>query len=53
MDIILYIQIIGFIILGVGFYKLRQDYFDKVVSICIVISGFILLSLHLVLQMFV
>lgn len=53
MNIVLYIQIIGFIILGVGFYKLRQDYFDKVVSICIVISGVILFIIHLVLQMFV
>lgn len=53
MNIVLYIQIIGFIILGIGLYKLRQDDFDRVVSICIVISGFILLSLHLVLQMFV
>ncbi len=53
MNIVLYIQIIAFIMLGVGFYKLRQDNFDRVVSICIVVLGFILFSLHLILQMFV
>ncbi len=53
MSIVLYIQIIGFIILGIGLYKLRQDNFDRVVSICMVISGVILFSLHLILQVFV
>ena len=53
MNIVLYIQIIAFIMLGVGFYKLRQDNFDRVVSICIVVSGVILFSIHLVLQVFV
>ena len=50
MRIILYIQIISFIMLGIGLYKLRQDKFDKVVSIFIVTVGVILLILHLVLQ---
>ena len=53
MNIVLYIQIIGFIILGIGFYKLRQDNFDRVVSICIVISGVILFIIHLFLQVFI
>lgn len=53
MNIILYIQIIAFIMLGVGLYKLRQDDFDRVVSLCIVISGVILFSIHLVLQVFI
>lgn len=53
MNIVLYIYIIAFIMLGVGLYKLREDDFDSVVSVCIVISGVILFSIHLVLQMFV
>ncbi len=53
MNIVLYIQIIAFIMLGVGLYKLRQDDFDRVASICIVISGVILFSLHLIFQVFV
>ena len=53
MSIVLHIQIIAFIMLGVGLYKLRQDYFDKVVSICMVVSGVILFCTHLVLQVFV
>ena len=52
MRIILYIQIIAFIMLGIGLYKLRQDKFDKVVSIFIVIVGVIFLIFHLVLQVF-
>lgn len=52
MNIVLYIQIIAYIMLGVGLYKLRQDNFDKVVSVCIVVSGVILFSIHLVLQVF-
>lgn len=50
MRIVLYTQIIFFIMLGIGFYKLRQDKFDKVASIFIVIMGVILLILHIVLQ---
>lgn len=50
MGIVLYTQIIFFIMLGIGFYKLRQDKFDKVASIFIVIMGVILLILHIVLQ---
>ena len=50
MGIVLYTQIIFFIMLGIGFYKLRQDKFDKVFSIFIVIAGVILLILYLVLQ---
>ena len=53
MEIVLYIQIIAFIMLGIGLYKLRQDDFDRVVSICMVILGIILFSIHLVLQVFV
>lgn len=50
MRIILYTQIIALIMLGIGLYKLRQDKFDKVASIFIVIVGVILLILHIVLQ---
>ena len=53
MNIVLYIQIIAVIMLGVCFYKLRQDDFDRVVSICMVILGVILFCVHLVLQVFV
>ena len=53
MNIVLYIQIIAFIMLGVGLYQLRQDGFDRVVSICMIISGIVLFSIHLVLQVFV
>ncbi|VEV89518.1 hypothetical protein [Staphylococcus phage Stab22] len=52
MNIVLYILLITFIIIGIVFYKYRQDYFDGIVSICMVISGVILFSIHLVLQVF-
>lgn len=50
MRILLYTQIIALIMLGIGLYKLRQDKFDKVASIFIVIAGVILLIFLLVLQ---
>lgn len=53
MNIVLYIEIIAFIMLGVGLYKLREDDFDRFIGICIVVSGVILFSIHLVLQVFV
>lgn len=53
MNIILYIEIVVFIMLGVGLYKFRQDDFDRFIGACVVVSGVILFSIHLVLQVFV
>lgn len=53
MNIILYIVIVVFIMLGVGLYKFRQDDFDRFIGACVVVSGVILFSIHLVLQVFV
>ncbi|QSJ04184.1 hypothetical protein vBSscSF1_113 [Staphylococcus phage vB-SscS-F1] len=52
MNIVLYIEIIFFIMLGVGLYKFRQDDFDRFIGACVAVSGVILFSLHLVLQVF-
>lgn len=53
MNIVLYIEIIFFIILGVGLYKFRKDDFDRFMGACVVVSGVILFSIHLILQVFV